>query len=155
MGKIKLFNEGDVILTNPEEGYWGIAVVLSEREKTEEYHPMCHIAITPIICEHKIEFSELKAEELKPLKFERIFTLKNIEKFSKIETSIGVYTRRNKENIEIIGKVNPKILYDGPLPFDPWYDLEITWPIYGDVTKLFGREAYIMWKKKHNKEIED
>jgi hypothetical protein len=148
MGKIKLFNEGDVILTNPAEGVWGIAVVLSEREKTENYHPMCHIAITPIIRKHKIEFSELKIEELKPLEFERVFALKNVEEFSKIETCIGVYTRRNKENIEIIGSVNPKVVFNGPLPFDPWNDLEIKWPLYGEPNKLLGREAYITWKRQ-------
>ena len=148
MGKVKLFNEGDIILTNPAEGFWGIAVVLSEREKTEKYHPMCHIAITPIICKHKIEFIELKIEELKPLEFKRVYALKNVEEFSKIETCIGVYTRRNKENIEIIGSINPKIVYDGPLPFEPWYDLEITWPLYGDTNESLGREAYITWKKQ-------
>ena len=154
MGKVKLFNEGDVILTNPAEGFWGIAVVLSEREKTENFYPMCHIAITSIICKHKIECRELKIEELKPLEFERVFALKNVEEFSKIETCIGVYTRRNKENIEIIGSVNPKIVYDGPLPFDPWSDLEIKWPLNGEPTKLLGREAYITWKRQQT-EIEN
>ena len=109
---------------------------------------MCHIAITPIIRKHKIEFSELKIEELKPLEFERVFALKNVEEFSKIETCIGVYTRRNKENIEIIGSINPKIVYYGPLPFEPWYDLEITRPLYGETNESLGREAYITWKKQ-------
>lgn len=154
MGKIKLLNKGDVILTNPEEGFWGIAVVLSEREKTKNYHPMCHIAITPIIRRHKIEFCELKIEELKPLEFERVFAIKKVEEFSKIETCIGVYTRRNKENIEIIGSVNPEVVYDGPLPFDAWADLEIKWPLYGEPTRLLGREAYITWKRQQT-EIEN
>jgi hypothetical protein len=148
MGKVKLFNEGDVILTNPAEGFWGIAVVLSEREKTENFYPMCHIAITSIICKHKIEFRELKIEELKPLEFERVFALKNVEEFSKIETCIGVYTRRNKANLEVIGKINPKITYEGPLPFEPMYDLEIKWPLCGDTNESLGREAYITWKRQ-------
>jgi hypothetical protein len=147
MGKLKLFNEGDVILTNPAEGFWGIAVVLSEREKTENYHPMCHIAITPIISRHKIEFNELKIEDLKPLEFERVYALKNVDEFTKTETFIGVYTRKNKENFEVIGSINPKAVYDGPLPFEPRHDLEIKWPLCGEPTKLLGREAYITWKK--------
>ena len=148
MGRIKLFSEGDVLLTNPEEGFWGIAVVLSEREKTEDHHPMCHIAITPIIRQRKIEFSGLKMEELKPLEFERAYALKDVEEFSEIETCIGVYTRRNKEGIEIIGSINPKIVYDGPLPFEPSHGLEITWPLYGDTDGSLGREAYITWKRQ-------
>lgn len=149
MGKIKLLNEGDVILTNPADGFWGIAIVLSEREKTEKQYPMCHVAITSIIRKHKIRFNELKIEELKPMEFERFYTLNRVEEFSIVETCIGVYTRRNKENIEVIGSIDPKIVYNGPLPFDPWYDLEVKWPLKGEPTKLLGREAYIAWKRLH------
>jgi len=149
MSKTKLFNKGDVILTNPEEGFWGIAIVLSEREKTENFYPMCHIAITSVIVQHEIDFNELINVDLKPIEFERNYNLKNRESFSKTETCIGVYTRRNKENFKIIGSINPNVIYNGPLPFDPIYGLEITWPIYGDADKYLGREAYINWKRQN------
>ncbi|MCU1288047.1 MAG: hypothetical protein JWN60_276, partial [Acidobacteria bacterium] len=47
--KKKLLQKGDVIKTNPREGFWGCAVVISEREKTKERDPMCHIAITQVV----------------------------------------------------------------------------------------------------------
>ena len=150
MPKIKLFNKGDVILTNPEEGYWGIAVVLSEREKTERFHPQCHIAITPILSKSKIDISEIDTNELKPLVFQRVYALKNQEEFTKSEICIGVYTRRNKPNLEVIGKVNPESVYDGPLPFEPWYDLEVKWPVYGEPDNKLGSEAYITWLRSQN-----
>lgn len=53
--KMKLLKKGDVISTKPHESFWGIAVVLSEIEKTPERHPMCHIAITPLIFQHKVK----------------------------------------------------------------------------------------------------
>jgi hypothetical protein len=37
------------------------------------------------------------------------------------------------------------LVYDGPLPFEPWYDLEVKWPLYGDPDEYLGREAYIAW----------
>lgn len=52
---MKLLKKGDVISTKPHESFWGIAVVLSEIEKTPERHPMCHIAITPLIFQHKVK----------------------------------------------------------------------------------------------------
>lgn len=143
MSKIKLLNRGDIILTKPANGYYGIAVVLSEKEKTPERHPQCHIAITPLIFD-----KEVNLEDLKPFEFDRVYQLKNIEEFTKKEVTIGVYTRRNKPNFKIIGNINPEIVYDGPLPFEPWDYLDITWSLYGDPDENLGRVAYINWKRK-------
>ncbi|HEY0056902.1 MAG TPA: hypothetical protein VGB63_16245 [Pedobacter sp.] len=154
MAKVQLFNKGDVILTNPEEGFWGIAIVLSEAEKTKESYARCHIAITPIISQEIIDFNQINIESLKPIEFERFYTFEKQKRkpkpFSKIETCIGVYTRRNKANLKIIGKIEPKMVYDGPLPFVPLYNLEIKWPVYGDSDKSLGSEALINWKRKNN-----
>lgn len=154
MAKVQLFYRGDVILTNPEEGFWGIAIVLSETEKTKESYPRCHIAITPIISQKIIDFNQINIESFKPLEFERFYTFekqkRKPEPFSKIETCIGVYTRRNRADFKIIGKVDPKMVYDGPLPFEPLYNLEIKWSVYGDSDKSLGREALINWKLKNN-----
>jgi hypothetical protein len=143
--EMKLLNKGDVIRTNPHEGFWGIAVVLSEKEKTPERYPMCHIAITPLIFQHKVVFDEINLNDLKPLVFERIFSLKGKEEFSRKEICIGVYTRKFKADFEIIGSIDSSKIYDGPLPFEPLTDLEIKWPIYGVPTDNLGREAYLTW----------
>ena len=153
MAKTKLFNKGDVILTNPEEGFWGIAVVLSERGKTPEFSPMCHIAITPLIFQREVEFSELNVDDLVPLEFEREYTFEKQKRkpkpFSKIETCIGVYTRSNKANFKVIGNINPEKVYNGELPFEPLIDLEVTFPICGHAEKFWlGREAFITWQRK-------
>jgi len=147
MEKTKLFNKGDIIQTNPENGYYGIAVVLSEKEKTVESHPKCHIAISPIIFDKEIKFEDLDLSQIKPFNYGRIYSLENQEEFVKYEITIGVYTRRNKHNFKIIGKIDPNLVYDGPLPFEPYINLKITWPLCGDANELLGREAYINWKR--------
>jgi len=154
MARVKLFNKGDVILTNPEKGFWGIAIVLSEREKTTESAPMCHIAITPLIFQKEVEFSELNFNSLIPLVFERNYTFemqkRKREPFTKIETCIGVYTRYNKMNFKIIGNINPGTIYNGPLPFNPSFGLETKYPLYGDTKQSLGREAFITWHRKND-----
>lgn len=54
MAKKKKINfcKGDIIRTNPENGFYGVAVVLNDGVKLELSpgrfsYPMCHIAITP------------------------------------------------------------------------------------------------------------
>ena len=159
MAKTKLFNKGDVILTNPGKGFYGIAVVLSEREKTPEFLPMCHIAVTPLIFQREVEFSELNPADLVPLKFERRYTFekqkRKPEPFSKTETCIGIYLRGNKENLKVIGNINPERVYSGSLPFEPLAHLEVTFPLCGRAEKSsLGREAFIAWQRNNEKQQE-
>ena len=93
MVKAALFNRGDVILTHPHEGYWGIAVVLSERERTPETLPLRHIAETLLIFEREVDLSKLDISDLVPLEFERYYTFE-LEK-----------GRRKKEPYQIINSI--------------------------------------------------
>lgn len=60
--KYSLFCKGDVIRTNPEKGFYGIAIVLDEGKKIELSpgnwsYPMCHIAITPLLFQFEVGIS--------------------------------------------------------------------------------------------------
>lgn len=147
-----ILNKGDVIRINPKQGYWGIAVVLSEKDKTTEFHPMCHIAITPLVFRHEVTFDELNTEKLIPMEFERGVRLKPGEEYSRQETLIGIYTRKNKEAPDVIGSIDPSRVYGGPLPFSPDDGLKITWPLCGEVSKELGLEAVIAWRRIHDAE---
>ncbi len=147
-----LLNKGDVIKTNPREGFWGCAVVLSEREKTKERNPDCHIAITPVIFQHDYDFAELDTSKLEIMEFDRIYRLKPNEEFTKKETLIGVYMRKVSIPINIIGSIDPTNIYNGPLPFEPWLGLKVTFPLCGEVTKYLGMEAVINWRSIHDKD---
>lgn len=144
---MKSFKKGDVIRTNPRDGYWGIAIVLSEKEKTEEFYPMCHIAITPLIYTHEVSFDELNTEKILPLEFKRMYKHIPDKTLFKMETLIGVYTRKNKAKLSVIGNIETGSVYSGPLPFSPDYGLEITWPLCGDVTQQLGSEAVVHYER--------
>ena len=36
-----VLNKGDVIKTNPQNGYWGCALVLDVQEHNDEFQPLC------------------------------------------------------------------------------------------------------------------
>ncbi|MEM7344979.1 MAG: hypothetical protein AAF485_12115, partial [Chloroflexota bacterium] len=72
--------------------------------------------------------------------------------FTRIETLIGVYSRKIKLPINIIGNINPDFLYDGPLPFSPDYGLEVKWPLCGNVDTHLGSEAVITWRRVNDSE---
>ncbi|HEY6019512.1 MAG TPA: hypothetical protein VIY48_06315 [Candidatus Paceibacterota bacterium] len=150
--KKKLLNKGDLIKTNPKNGYWGCAVVISEREKTDESDPMCHIAITDVIFRHDYVVGEIDTSKLRAMEFQRWIRLKPNEEYSRTETLIGVYSRKIKVPINIIGSIDPTGIYQGPLPFEPNHGLDVKWPLCGNVTNSLGMEAVISWRRVHDKE---
>ena len=147
-----LLNKGDVIRTNPREGFWGCAVVLSEREKTKEFDPMCHIAITSLVLQHNYDFSELDTNNLEVLEYDRHYRLKPNEEFTQKKTAIGVYMRKINIPLDIIGNIDPSNIYNGLLPFDPLVGLKVTFPICGTVTEYLGMEAVNNWRSINDKE---
>ena len=147
MSKIKILNKGDVLRTELNGEYWGLAVVLSEQDASIEKYPSCHIAITPVIYQHKFEFSEVNIQELKPLDFKRKYALRGQEEFYKTEICIGVYKRKSKFLPEVIGSIDPLMVYNGPLPYRPLSGLEVTWPIYGEISGPIGGVALTAWKR--------
>lgn len=148
----KLLNKGDVIRTNPKENFWGIAVVLSEKDKTEDRDPMCHIAITPLVFQHAVNFEDIDINKLCVAEFVRRIRLKPGEESTRMETLIGVYSRKIKTPIDIIGNIDPDFMYDGPLPFSPDYGLKVKWPLCGNVKNDLGSEAVITWRRINDSE---
>ncbi|MBJ2190004.1 MAG: hypothetical protein JFT10_04040 [Muribaculaceae bacterium] len=62
--KYSLFKRGDVIRTNPQDGFYGIAVVLDDGVKLELSpnkwsYTMCHIAITHLIYDYEVTINDI------------------------------------------------------------------------------------------------
>jgi len=145
----RLIYRGDVIRTNPFSDYWGVAVVLSECGETSEFEPMCHIALTPLVFRHAVEFEELNSKNFKVL--ERENHLISLFGFNPHANKvIAVYSRITKSPISIIGSVDPTPMYDGPLPFSPDYGLTVTWPLGGTIDKNLGWEAINSWLREND-----
>ena len=145
----EFFRKGDIIQTEPEKGYYGIAIVLDdgtiiEYEPGNWSSPLCHIAITPLIFDHMVSFDELDYSSLKPLEFMRCFSLKGKPEFYKSELMIHIFATRNTLHLPILGTIDPSVVYQGELFWRPQGD-SFHW--CGEIGGHFGREAYISWRR--------
>ncbi len=166
MVKYGVFEKGDVIVTEPEDGFYGVAVVLDtwKYEDSKRATPMCHIAITPLIYDHIPEFGELDLKKVKPLVFERMAQVgeNGIDRCGnrtvplRTELMIHIYTTRNMLQLRVIGKIDPALVYDGELLRWPRNNIGEIEKFYicGDVEFMFGREAYIQWLRDRGDETD-
>ncbi|MBO5032352.1 MAG: hypothetical protein J6D08_10775 [Lachnospiraceae bacterium] len=151
--KYNVFCKGDVIRTNPEPGFYGVAVVLDDGQRIEISpgkwsNPMCHIAITPLLFQFEINIEDIDIAALKPMTFSAYYS-KDGEKIPwREELCIGIYTNKNKIGLPIIGKVdNVSLIYSEPLTWTPQGDRFF---LYGNVDSFLGRKAYISWCREKN-----
>lgn len=147
--KYSFFKRGDVIRTNPQAGFYGIAVVLDDGVRLELSpnkwsYPMCHIAITPLIYDFEVTMKDIDLSQLLPLRFQRYYQLKNTPEFFKEELLVHIYTTRNVSQLSVIGNIDPSNIYPDDLSWQPESDRFF---FCGDVQKHLGREAYIHWLK--------
>lgn len=154
--KYSLFCKGDVIRTNPEKGFYGIAIVLDEGKKIELSpgnwsYPMCHIAITPLLFQFEVGIGDIDIATLKPMTFSYYFKQEEKKIFWRDKLCIDIYTTRNKSNLPIIGNIAPTSIYDGSLPFTV---SENGFHLCGDTDGWLGREAYISWCREQGIELE-
>ena len=151
----KLFQKGDVIMTTPEPGYYGVAVVLDDAKPIELSpgrlsYPMNHIMVTPLIFTKPISMDDIADERLVPLISPEYFANNGNPIYWHDEVRIYIYTNRNKANLQIIGTVDTSELYTEPLLWKPLSDRFF---LCGDVKNNLGREAYIQYCRDNNKEI--
>lgn len=150
--KYSLLRKGDVIRTNPEPDFYGIAVVLSTPEKIELQpgnwsYPLCHIMITPLIFKYEVMIQDINSNDLKPLIFQQFFKRKDGVFIPwRLKTCIDIYTNRNKSDLPVIGNIDTSEIYKAPLRFE--VD-ENGFHLCGDVDKHLGREAYINWLREN------
>lgn len=155
--KCSLFYKGDVIRTNPEKGFYGIAIVLDDGKKMELSpgrwsYPMCHIAITPLLFQFEVNIDDIDITTLKPMTFLTYFKQEERKKIPwRHKLCIDIYTTRNKSNLPVIGNIDTTSICDSPLPF---IVSENGFHVRGDVDDSLGREAYINWCRKNEIELE-
>ena len=145
------FRRGDVIRTNPQAGFYGIAVILDDGVRLELSpnnwsYPMCHIAITPLLYDFEVTMKDIDLSQLLPLRFQRCYQLNNTPEFFKEELLIHIFTTRNVVQLPVIGNIDPYNIYRDDLSWKPKRDRFF---FCGDVQKQLGREAYIHWLNTH------
>ena len=144
--KYSLFSKGDVIRTNPEKGFYGIAVVLDEGQEMELSpghwsYPMCHIAITPLLFQFEVNIDDIDISTLKPMTFLTHFKREDDKTIPwRAKLCIDIYTIRNKSNLPVIGNIDQAPICESHLAFTV---SENGFHLCGDVDDSLGREAYI------------
>ncbi|TGM62922.1 hypothetical protein EHQ96_18370 [Leptospira levettii] len=146
-------SKGDVIRTNPSDSFWGCAVVLDEKEKDNQFHAMCLIAILDTVFFHKYQFEELKLEKAEIVYFEKSYRIAPFQySIGQKRPSIGIYPRKMKPNLDVIGNLE-KFPFDlPPLSFNVGDGLNGRYPLCGPITNNLGYEAIITWRKKYDNE---
>ena len=130
------FELGDVVITEPGEGIYGVAIVLRLHEPEEGFLPMCDIGVTPFAFDHRPDVGEIDFG--RPDLFRRFRKLDYCEKDDSYEGSVewitvGTYTRRNKAGFEVIGRIDPNRDLRKPLPEARG--------LCGDVSRALGMEV--------------
>lgn len=98
------FTRGDVLRTEPRQGYWGCAVVLSETHKTAEFHPRFHVGATPFIFRYEFGLSDIDVEQLKLLRSAdeiRVGPDKYVPRATR--TCIGIHKAKSRGDIFVLG----------------------------------------------------
>lgn len=135
-GAEAFFDLGDVIVTEPCEGAFGVAVVLRLHEPQKGLLPMCDIGITPFVFDHRPCMEEIDFS--RPNLFRRFRKLEYCEKNDSYDgtvesVAVGTYTRRNRARLEIIGRVDVACDLNDSLPE--------AYGCYGDVSGRLGAEV--------------
>jgi hypothetical protein len=151
--KGNLLSIGDVLKTNPFDGYWGCALVLSVRDKTPDSNPMCHIGITPTVFVHDYDFEELDIEKLEIMQFDREIRIAPYQSAPMPrETLIGIYTRKVNSFVNVIGSIDVFPISPTPLTFEIGSGTGNGWPMHGPIGRHLGGEAVLKWRSVHDRE---
>ena len=144
---------GTAIRTNPREGYWGVAVVLSNFAATNEAEPRCHIATTPVIFRHPFTWPEIDQIELCALRFKVRYRPSPSTLLLRDDICISLFQNTRVSSLEIIGQVEASSVYAGPLSERIGRDRASGEFSYsGRIDGNLGSQAVFEWRLQHDKE---
>ena len=148
----RLLEVGDVLKTHPFDGYWGCALVLTARDKTAQFDPMCHIGVTSTVFTHDYEFNEIRPRDLEIVQFDREARVEpNDYRPLRHESCIGIYSRRITPAVRVIGNIDVSHVAPGPLTFEVGSGSDGGWPLCGRVSVSLGYEAVHAWRAVHDR----
>lgn len=139
----KNLEKGDLIKTNPLDGYWVCSLVLKTRDETSDSDAMCHVAITNAVFDHDFDISEIDIENLK--------IIHNTNYEDEVVLCIQIYASRLKKDIEVIGNLEPNSFYIEPLDFKVGNGSDGGWPQCGPLEKSLGYEAVHKWRSVNDR----
>lgn len=146
---------GLVIRTQPRAGYWGCVVVLTARDSTKELDPACHLATAVLIRREKYEWSSVEPHELAIVTWRSNVRVgpNDYRLDPRVRTSIGIYTVRSADGLDIVGDVDPLAIHPHPLTFDVGDGTAGKYPLCGPIKPSLGSEAVVAWRALHEPEL--
>jgi len=145
------FTRGEVLRTEPRPGYWGCVVVLSETQKTAEFHPRFHVGVTPVVVRHEFGLSDIDLDQFRILRCTdeiRVGPDRYVPRATR--TCSGIYTAKARGDIFVLGKIDPLRVYDAPLTLEVGDGTNGNFPLCGPLRKEIGWEAVIEWRRVHD-----
>ncbi len=136
--------KGDLLKTNPMNGYWVCSVVLSACDSTKDFDAMSHIAVTNGVFKHDFNASEITINKL------RIIEVTNHE--DKTVPCIGIYTSKLTTEVEVIGRIEVESFCQLSLKFEVGNGSDGGWPLCGPLRNSLGYQAIHQWRAIHDRE---
>jgi len=140
----KNIEKGDLLKSNPLDGYWVCSIVLSYQPKSDEFNAMSHVAITNAVFDHDFDLSEVDIDKLK------IIHAKNSE--DHVVPCIKIHASKLVKDIKVIGQLNADLYYPYPLEFQIGNGSDGGWPQSGPLKKSLGYQAVHQWRGKNDRE---
>ncbi|WP_431095680.1 hypothetical protein [Polaromonas aquatica] len=154
---VSALQPGDVIRTNPDDGYWGCAIVL-DRFSLSPMFPKSeasHIATTGLVKKSLYELVDIDMSDLKPLLFEQHYQpTEDSPLYIKTVTCVEKYALLGKHKVDVIGTTDPLQIYGGPL-CATFGDFPGGFPLRMHIDRYLGNEALITWRRKCDKDAWD
>ncbi|MCW9058472.1 MAG: hypothetical protein OQL11_06350 [Gammaproteobacteria bacterium] len=140
----KHIEKGDLLKSNPQEGWWTCSIVLTYQPKSDDFNSMSHVAITNAVFEHDFDLSEVDIGNLK------ILHTKNNE--DHVVPCIEIHTSKLVKGIEVIGQLSAESYYPHSLEFRIGNGSDGGWPQCGPLTKSLGYQAVHQWRAINDRE---
>jgi len=136
--------KGDLLKSNPIDGYWVCSIVLSYRPKCDEFNAMNHVAITNAVFDYDFDLSSVDIDKLK------IIHTNNNE--GHLVPCIEIHTSRLVKEIEVIGQLSADSYSPYPLEFKIGNGSDGGWPQCGPLKKSLGYQAVHQWRAVNGRE---
>ncbi len=140
----KNIEKGDLLKSNPIEGYWVCSIVLSYQPKSDDFNAMNHVAITNAVFDHDFDPTEIDKGKLK------IIHSSNHE--GAVVPCIEIHAAKIVKDIEVIGQLDTDTHYPHPLQFQIGNGTDGGWPQCGPLSKSLGYQAVHQWRAINDRE---
>ena len=135
--------KGDILKSNPLEGYWVCSLVLSFQPKGEEFTALSHVAITNAVFNYDFEMSDIDTNKL------NIIYTKNSD--GNLVPCIEIHTTKLPKEIQTVGHLNTNSYYPHSLEFQIGSGSDGGWPLCGPLSKSLGYQSVHQWRSANDR----